>query len=64
MVAKFPQGPWEKLDSDLFYHKSQWHLLLVDYSSRFVEIALLSELSSKLSTTCLVYSLDMVSLTC
>ena len=47
MPAKFPKNPWQKVGSDLFYHGNQWYLLIVDYYSRFVEIAQLHDLSSK-----------------
>ena len=42
----YPDRPWEKVGSDLFYFSSRWYLLVVDYYSRYVEIALLQELSS------------------
>jgi len=44
--SEFPSRPWEKLGSDLFYYKEKWYLLVVDYHSRFVEIALLDQLTS------------------
>ena len=47
MPAEFPKNPWQKVGSDLFYHGNQWYLLIVDYYSRFVEIAQLHDLSSK-----------------
>lgn len=44
--SEFPNRPWEKLGSDLFYFDNKWYLLLVDYHSRFIEVALLEDLSS------------------
>ena len=38
----FPQRPWERLGADLFDWKGSKYLLLVDYFSRFIEIAKLS----------------------
>ena len=46
MRSEFPSRPWERVGSDLFHFESQWYLLLVDYHSRFVEIAPLSHLNS------------------
>lgn len=37
--SEFPHRPWEKVASDLFEHNKQSYLLVVDYYSRFIEIA-------------------------
>ncbi|KAF6034356.1 hypothetical protein EB796_007337 [Bugula neritina] len=44
--SEFPSRPWEKLGSDLFYFDNKWFLLVVDYYSRFIEVALLEDLTS------------------
>jgi hypothetical protein len=44
--SEFPPRPWEKLGSDLFFIDSKWYLLVVDYHSRFIEVALLDDLTS------------------
>ena len=41
-----PERPWQMVGSDLFQHKDQMYLLLVDYYSRFPEVALLGNDSS------------------
>jgi len=40
--AVFPQLPWQKVASDLFVWKNSHYLLVIDYFSRFIEIAKLS----------------------
>ena len=46
--TEFPSLPWEIVASDLFYWKGSTYLLVVDYLSRFIEIArLTSEDSSE-----------------
>ena len=44
--SDFPNRPWERVGSDLFFLEGKWYLLVVDYFSRYVEVDLLSELSS------------------
>lgn len=44
--SEFPSRPWEKLGSDLFFFENKWYLLVVDYHSRFIEVALLNNLRS------------------
>ena len=41
-LAVFPQLPWQKVGSDLFVWKNSHYLLVIDYFSRFIEIAKLS----------------------
>ena len=45
--VEFPSRPWEHLGSDLFYYSGRWYLLVVDYYSRYVEVALLEELNTR-----------------
>ena len=40
--AAFPQLPWQKVASDLFVWKNSHYLLVIDYFSRFIEIAKLT----------------------
>ena len=44
--SKLPSLPWQKLASDLFYWKGSAYLLIIDYYSRYIEIAKLSSESS------------------
>ena len=37
----FPERPWQVVETDLFYSKSVDYLLVVDYFSRYVEVAAL-----------------------
>ncbi|XP_053388813.1 uncharacterized protein K02A2.6-like [Mercenaria mercenaria] len=47
LIAKpFPDRCWSKLGSDLFYWRGCTYLLVIDYYSRYIEIAKLSSLSS------------------
>ncbi|KAL5017541.1 hypothetical protein ScPMuIL_007130 [Solemya velum] len=43
----FPERPWQKVGSDLFQIKNAIYLLVVDYFSRYIEIALLKSTSSQ-----------------
>ena len=45
MCSEFPNRPWEKVASDLFEHNKQSYLL-VDYYSRYIEIARLHSTNS------------------
>ena len=44
--SNFSRRPWERIGSDLFFLNNRWYLLVVDYFSRYIEVELLSELSS------------------
>lgn len=46
MPKEVPFGPWEVLGTDLFYFQGRDFLIVIDYFSKFVEIAELKELSS------------------
>ena len=42
MASELPDRPWQKVGSDFFYFRGQTYLLVVDYFSRFIEIAKLT----------------------
>lgn len=46
MPSDCPERPWEKLGADLFELEGKTYLLVADYLSRYVEIALLSHTRS------------------
>ena len=46
MPTRFPDLPWQKVASDLFVWKGVYYLLVIDYFSRYVEIAKLNGESS------------------
>jgi len=45
--SKLPDLPWQKIGTDLFEFKGNQYLLIVDYHSRFIEIALLNGMSAE-----------------
>ena len=44
--SSLPQLPWQKVGTDLFEYMQKQYLIIVDYYSRFIEAALLSDTSS------------------
>ena len=46
MPTNFPKLPWEKVATDLFYWKGSNYILVVDYLSRYIEIACLTKKTS------------------
>ena len=46
MPSPFPDGPWIKIGTDLLEWKGSSYLLVVDYYSRYIELAKLSLLTS------------------
>ena len=46
MPTPFPKLPWQKVGSDLFVWKNSHYLLIIDYFSRYIEIAKLSSKSA------------------
>ena len=46
MPVPFPMLPWQKVASDMFVWKNSHYLLVIDYFSRYIEIAKLSSESS------------------
>ena len=47
ITSSFPDLPWQKVATDLFEWKREHYLLIVDYYSRFIEIALLKRTSAE-----------------
>ena len=47
IVSSLPNYPWQIIGTDLFQHKSTVYLLVVDYFSRYPEIAKLTDTTSK-----------------
>ena len=45
--TELPQLPWQKVAMDLFEWKKKTYLLIVDFYSRYIEIALLNRLTSE-----------------
>lgn len=46
MPTEMPDRPWQTMGADLFTLKDKTYLLVVDYFSRYVEVALLSHTRS------------------
>jgi len=46
LQTPLPTYPWEKVASDLFEHKKNTYILVVDYFSRYVEVQKLSSTTS------------------
>ena len=46
MPTNFPKLPWEKVATDLFYWQGSNYILVVDYLSRYIEIARLTKETS------------------
>ena len=44
--TQFPTLPWQRVGTDLFEYKGMHYLLVIDYFSRYIEIAKLSSTSS------------------
>ena len=45
--SELPELPWQKVGTDLFEWKNHSYLLIVDYYSRFIEIALLNQTTAQ-----------------
>ena len=43
MPTPFPDYPWQKVASDLFEWRKNAYILVVDYYSRFIDIAILPQ---------------------
>ena len=48
IVEDFPDRPWQVLGTHLFHFKGRDYLLVVDFYSRYIEMALLSSTSSSM----------------
>ena len=46
IITEFPERPWQKLGSDLLHFNASNYLLVIDYFSRYIEIAKLNALTS------------------
>ena len=47
ITSVFPELPWQKVATDLFEWKNKNYLLIVDYYSRYIEIALLKQITAE-----------------
>jgi hypothetical protein len=47
LPTEFPKRPWQKVSSDLFELNRQMYLLVIDYFSKYIEIAKLFNTSSQ-----------------
>ena len=46
IATTFPKLPWQRVGTDLFEYKGMQYILVIDYFSRYIEIAKLSSTSS------------------
>ena len=46
ITTNFPKLPWQRVGTDLFEYKGTQYVLVIDYFSRYIEIAKLSSMSS------------------
>ncbi|UYV60122.1 K02A2.6-like, partial [Cordylochernes scorpioides] len=44
--TNFPTRPWQKIGMDLFKFENKWHLVVIDYYSRFPEVVQLDRLTA------------------
>ena len=47
ILSPFPELPWEKIGIDLFEWRKHTYLIIVDYDSRFIEIAQLDRTTAE-----------------
>ena len=47
MPSPFPNRPWEKVETDIFEWRNSSYLLVIDYYSRYIEVAKLSSMTSQ-----------------
>ena len=47
ITSVLPELPWQKVATDLFEWKNKNYLLIVDYYSRYIEIALLKQTTAE-----------------
>lgn len=47
LLSSVPELPWQKVGTDLFGWKRSTYLLVIDYYSRFIEVAELSSVKSE-----------------
>ncbi|XP_060723274.1 uncharacterized protein K02A2.6-like [Tachysurus vachellii] len=53
LTTPLPNRPWEKIGADICEVDKQHYLIVVDYFSRYIDIAHLSDLSGKTTRACL-----------